>query len=83
LTPRISARAYELYQERKGKDGSAVKDWTEAEREVRKISPLIIPIQTVSAMEEESEARGSYVFSLPLITSGQALQTTTTVQITR
>jgi H+-transporting ATPase len=36
LTPQIAKRAYELYEERAGKDGSSVQDWEKAEREVRK-----------------------------------------------
>ena len=36
LTPKIARRAYELYEERAGKDGSSVQDWEKAEREVRK-----------------------------------------------
>jgi H+-transporting ATPase len=36
LTPQISKRAYELYEERSRKDGPAVQDWERAEREIRK-----------------------------------------------
>jgi H+-transporting ATPase len=36
LTPQIAKRAYELYQERSRKDGPAVQDWENAEREIRK-----------------------------------------------
>jgi H+-transporting ATPase len=36
LTPKIAKRANELYEQRGRKDGHAVGDWTEAEREVRK-----------------------------------------------
>jgi H+-transporting ATPase len=36
LTPLIAKRAYELYQERSRKDGPAVQDWENAEREIRK-----------------------------------------------
>jgi len=35
LTPQIAQRAYELYEERAGKDGSSVQDWDKAEREIR------------------------------------------------
>ena len=35
LTPQIAERAYELYEERAGKDGSSVQDWDKAEREIR------------------------------------------------
>ena len=37
LTPRISKRAYELYEERgRNKDARAVQDWEKADREIRK-----------------------------------------------
>ena len=36
LTPQIAKRAYGLYEERGGKDGSSVQDWEKAEREIRK-----------------------------------------------
>ena len=36
LTPRISARAYEIYEERGHHDGQADQDWLEAETEVQK-----------------------------------------------
>jgi H+-transporting ATPase len=36
LTPQIAARAYELYGERAGNDGTAVQDWKKAEQEIRK-----------------------------------------------
>jgi H+-transporting ATPase len=35
LTPRIAKRAYELYGERAGNDGTAVQDWKKAEQEIR------------------------------------------------
>jgi len=35
LTPQIAKRAYELYEERAGKDGSSVQDWDKAEGEIR------------------------------------------------
>ena len=35
LTPQIAARAYELYGERAGNDGTAVQDWSKAEQEIR------------------------------------------------
>jgi H+-transporting ATPase len=35
LTPQIATRAYELYEQEGHRDGHAVQDWTEAEREVR------------------------------------------------
>ena len=36
MTPQIAKRAYELYEERARKDGSAAQDWKQAERETRK-----------------------------------------------
>ena len=35
LTPQIAKRAYELYKERAGNDGTAVQDWKKAEQEIR------------------------------------------------
>jgi H+-transporting ATPase len=35
LTPQIATRAYELYKERAGNDGTAVLDWKKAEQEIR------------------------------------------------
>ena len=35
LPPQIAKRAYELYEERDGKDGTAVQDWKKAEQEIR------------------------------------------------
>ena len=35
LTPQIAKRAYELYEERSHKDGRAVQDWEQADREIR------------------------------------------------
>jgi len=36
VTPQIATRAYELYEQRGRKDGQAVQDWEQAEREIRK-----------------------------------------------
>ena len=36
LKPQVAKRAYELYEERNHKDGSAVQDWEKAEQEIRK-----------------------------------------------
>ncbi len=36
VTPQIAKRAYELYEQRGRQDGSAVQDWEQAEREIRK-----------------------------------------------
>jgi H+-transporting ATPase len=35
LPPQIAKRAYELYEERDGKDGTAAQDWKKAEQEIR------------------------------------------------
>ena len=35
LTPQVARRAYEIYEERAGNNGSAVQDWKKAEREIR------------------------------------------------
>ncbi len=35
LTPQIAKRAYELYGERAGNEGTAVEDWKKAEQEIR------------------------------------------------
>ena len=45
LTPRIAKRAYELYERQGRRDGHAVQDWTQAEREVRKDEPPNEPTQ--------------------------------------
>jgi plasma-membrane proton-efflux P-type ATPase len=39
MTPQIADRAYELYEKRGRKDGRAVQDWGQAEREIRKDEP--------------------------------------------
>jgi HlyD family secretion protein len=36
LTPQIAKRAYELYEQRGRRDGNAISDWKQAERDVRK-----------------------------------------------
>ena len=38
-TPRIAARAYELYEQHGRQDGRDVQDWTRAEQEIRKAAP--------------------------------------------
>jgi hypothetical protein len=35
-TPQIAKRAYELYEQHGRRDGHAVQDWFQAEREIRK-----------------------------------------------
>jgi H+-transporting ATPase len=39
VTPQIAKRAYELYEQRGRRDGRAVQDWGQAEREIRKDEP--------------------------------------------
>ncbi len=39
ITPQIATRAYELYVQRGHRDGRAVQDWEQAEREIRKDEP--------------------------------------------
>jgi hypothetical protein len=36
VTPQIARRAYELYERRGRREGHAVQDWLNAEREIRK-----------------------------------------------
>jgi H+-transporting ATPase len=37
LTPLITARAYEIYEQAGHRDGHAAQDWDQAEREIRKV----------------------------------------------
>ncbi len=39
VTPQIARRAYEMYEQRDRRDGRAVQDWGQAEREIRKLEP--------------------------------------------
>jgi hypothetical protein len=39
VTPQITKRAYELYEERGRQEGRAVQDWLRAEQEIRKNEP--------------------------------------------
>lgn len=41
LERRIAERAYELYEQRGGRDGDAYTDWLQAEREIRGKAPVI------------------------------------------
>ena len=43
LTPQIAKRAYELYEQRGRKSDSAIQDWSQAEREVRKVEAKAEP----------------------------------------
>jgi hypothetical protein len=36
VTPQIAKRAYELYEQQGRREGHAVQDWLQAEREIRK-----------------------------------------------
>jgi len=40
LTPQIAKRAYELYEQQGHREGHAVQDWGQAEREIRKEESL-------------------------------------------
>ena len=40
LTPQITRRAYELYERRGRREGDALQDWLQAEREIRDSGPL-------------------------------------------
>jgi H+-transporting ATPase len=39
LRPQIATRAYELFEQHGHRDGRAVQDWEQAEREIRKVEP--------------------------------------------
>jgi H+-transporting ATPase len=39
VTPQIAKRAYELYEQQGRRDGHAVQDWDQAEREIRNTQP--------------------------------------------
>ena len=43
LTPQIAKRAYELYEQRGHKSDSASQDWSQAEREIRKVEAKTEP----------------------------------------
>ncbi len=68
MTPQIAKRAYELYEERAGKDGSSVQDWNTAEREVRKLDRKAEPKPEAKAEpqpEPKVEARADQPKSDP------------------
>jgi len=46
LTPQIAKRAYELYEKEGHRDGHAVQDWLQAERNIRKNKTPNDPVQT-------------------------------------
>jgi H+-transporting ATPase len=56
LTPQIAKRAYELYEERAGNDGTAVQDWKKAEQEIRNDEAKAEPKPEAKA-EPEPEAK--------------------------
>jgi H+-transporting ATPase len=57
LTPQIAKRAYELYGERAGNDGTAVLDWKKAEQEVRNDEAKAEPKPEVKADQPKPEAK--------------------------
>jgi hypothetical protein len=59
LPPRISAQASDLSEENEDEGESTVKNWRQAEREVRHISPSLIPMPRDSAEAETNDAIGS------------------------
>ena len=57
LTPQIAKRAYELYEERAGNDGTAVQDWKKAEQEIRNDETKTEPKPEAKADEPKPEAK--------------------------
>ena len=57
LTPQIANRAYELYEERAGNDGTAVQDWKKAEQEIRNDEAKGAPKPEAKADEPKPEAK--------------------------
>jgi|SRR5687767_5141540 hypothetical protein len=60
LERRIAERAYELYEQRGGRDGDAFSDWLQAESELRGKTPVIEdqdnPTPTIVDPQEEPAA---------------------------
>ena len=54
VTPQIAKRAYELYEKRGRKDGRAVQDWEQAEREIREMNHLNEQTQTTAGATQPS-----------------------------
>ena len=52
LTPQITKRAYELYEQQGRKGDSAIQDWNQAEREIRKDEAEAMPKPEVKATAE-------------------------------
>lgn len=60
LTPKIAKRAYELYEQRGRKSDSATQDWSQAEREIRKVEAKAEPkpeAKAVSKPEANAEPK--------------------------
>ena len=56
LTPRIAARAYELYEHQDRRDGQSVQNWDKAEREIRATQAKAEPkAETKPAAKAESQ----------------------------
>jgi F-type H+-transporting ATPase subunit b len=56
LTPQIAKRAYELYEQRGHKSDSPTQDWSQAEREIRKVEAKAEPKPEVKE-EPKTEAK--------------------------
>ena len=56
LTPQIANRAYELYEQQGRKSDSAIQDWRQAEREIRKAETKAEP-KPEAKIESKSEAK--------------------------
>jgi H+-transporting ATPase len=56
VTPQIAKRAYELYEQRRRRDGQAGRDWLEAEREIGKAEAKAAPKSEAKA-ERDPEAK--------------------------
>jgi hypothetical protein len=54
LTPQIAKRAYELYEQQGHKSDSAIQDWNQAEREIRKGEAKAKPKPEVKATPESA-----------------------------
>jgi len=57
LTPQIAARAYELYGERAGNDGTAVQDWRKAEQEIRNDEAKVEPKPEAKAEQPKPDTK--------------------------
>jgi F-type H+-transporting ATPase subunit b len=57
LTPQITKRAYELYEERGRKSDSAIQDWSQAEREIRKVAVKAEAKPEVKAVAKPEEPK--------------------------